>query len=431
MYPYGLFAEDAILRYKELPEEQNELYKKEFVSLSPEHLLDIYQNRAIAPDTPANLYAVTKSLFINGEIRFDVIIGGSCHVVNPNARYVTVLPVSDIKIDALDSKLYKSSEDKFAALVHAFTKELVLIDVPKGVKAKINLLFLNLAAPLATQVIINTGEESELDILEWYASSTKTDSASGVMHEGKVGAYSNVSIDAIHNEDRNTVVVGLSKYNISNNANLRLNYFYNGGSSSRAKNRFAATGYEGSVHVNELTFGSAKQKFDVTSNIENAAPSTTAELHSRAVLMGESRCIMKGFAKIPFGSKNARSFVHESGMLLDKSAYLNSMPAMSIDENEVKATHASATGPIDDELIFYLMSKGLDEHNAKKLIVEGFFSSSIGRFKNINAKLAGASLIAEKMANGSFGNPLKLSMENIWVGRENEEDIFKGHYKYR
>lgn len=430
MNPYGLFAEDAIRRYKELPEEQNELYKKEFVSLGPERLLGIYQNKAALP-TQADLTSLSKSILTEGAIKFDAIIGGGCHVVNPDTKYITVLPASEARMDVLKSKLYKSSEDKLVALVHAFTQEFVFVDVPNGAKAKLNLLFMNSDAPLATQVMINSGEESELEILEWYASSSKEDSASGVMHEGKLSAYSNVSIDAIHNEDKNTVVVGLSKYNVGNNANLRLNYFYNGGSNSRVKNRFSAEGYEGSIRVNELMFGSAKQKMDVSSYIENAAPSTTVELQSRAALMNESRCIMKGFAKIPFGSKNARSVVHESGMLLDKSAYLNSMPAMSIDENEVKATHASATGPIDEVLMFYLMSRGLDEHNAKKLIVEGFFSSSIGRFNNITGKLAGASLVAEKIETGGFGVPLKLSMQNIWVGRENEEDIFKGHYKYR
>ena len=430
MNPYGLFAEDAIQRYRELPEEQNELYKKEFVSLGPEHLLSIYQNKAASP-AQADLAALSKSILTEGAIKFDAVIGAGCHVVSPDVKYVTVLPASEMRMAVLEGKLYKSSEDKLAALVHAFTREFIFIDVPKGAKAKLNLLFMNSDAPLATQVMINSGEESELDILEWYASSSNADSANGVMHEGKVGAYSNVSIDAVHNEDRNTVVVGLSKYNVGNNASLRLNYFYNGGLSTRVKNRFSAIGLEGSIRVNELMFGSAKQKMDVNSYVENAAPSTTVELHSRAVLMNESRCIMKGFAKIPFGSKNARSFVHESGMLLDKSAYLNSMPAMSIDENEVKATHASATGPIDDELIFYLMSKGLDEHRAKKLIVEGFFSSSVGRFKSVTAKLAGASLVADKIETGNFGIPLKLSMQNIWVGRENEEDIFKGHYKYR
>ncbi len=432
MNPYGLFAEDAIQRYKALPEEQNELYKRKFVSLGPEAILDTFQN--VAPDshdTEESLEAVTKALFSNNLIKFDAIISGRGHVIGPNAEYVMVRDPSEIKMDLLDKKLYKSSDDKLAALIHAFTNKLIFIDLPKGVKANVNIMFLNAGRPLAAQIMINCGEEAELNMFEWYASGSVEKSASVVMHESTLHPYSKVSIDAIHNEGANTIVGGLSKYNVGKAATLKLNYFYNGGLHTRVKNQLDATGSEGSIHANELIFGSGAQKFDISSYMENGAQATTAELHSKAVLTGESFCIMKGFAKIPFGSKNARSYVHESGMLLDKSAYLESIPAMSIDENEVKATHSSATGPIDDELIFYLMSKGLDEGRAKKLLVEGFFSGSVGRFKNDSAKLATASLIADKMSTGNFGGKLKVTMENVWIGRENEEDIFKGHYKYR
>ncbi len=430
MNPYGLFAEDAIRRYKELPEEQNELYKRKYVSLSHENLFDIFSEGPSAEDN-VSLDALAKTLFINSAIRFDAIITGDSHLLGPNVKNITVISPQEVRMDTLERKLYKSADDKLAALIHAFTNKIIFIDVPKGTKSNINILFINTGRPLAAQVMINAGEESNVEILEWYASTSKKVSALGVMHEGEVGSYSNVSIDAVHNENAETVAVGLSKYKVKDGANLHLNYFYNGGSNTRVKNVFDTVAPDASVHANELVFGSAKQKFDLTSSIQNTAPSTTAELLQRSALMNESSCIMKGFAKIPFGSKNAKSFVHEYGMLLDKTAYLDSIPAMSIDENEVKATHSSATGPIDEELIFYLMSKGLDEKKAKKLLVEGFLSSSVGRFKSASAKLAAASLVAEKMEKGDFGVPVKISTENIWVGRENEEDIFKGHYKYR
>lgn len=432
MNPYGLFAEDAIQRYKTLPEEQNELYKRKFVSLGPEAILDTFQNvDSNSHDTEESLGALAKSLFSNIMIKFDAIIGGDGHVIGPNAKYITVLAPSDIKMALLEKKLYKSSDDKIAALIHAFTTKLVFIDLPKGTKANMNIMFVNAGRPIAAQIMINCGEESELNLFEWYASGPAAKSASIVMHEGMLHPYSKASIDAIHNESAGTIVGGLSKYKVGKSATLRLNYFYNGGLHTRVKNQFDADGVDGSVHANELIFGSGVQKFDISSYLENAAQATTAELHTKAVLMGGSFCIMKGFAKIPFGSRGARSYVHESGMLLDKSAYLESIPAMSIDENEVKATHSSATGPIDDELIFYLMSKGLEEGKAKKLLVEGYFSASMGRFKNDSAKLATASLVADKMSTGNFGGKLNITMENIWVGRENEEDIFKGHYKYR
>ncbi|HUC38644.1 MAG TPA: SufD family Fe-S cluster assembly protein [Candidatus Acidoferrum sp.] len=432
MDPYRLFAEDAIQKYKDLPEEQNELYKRKYVGVGPEALVEIFRRADPTPkDTAESIDAISKTLFSNTIVKFDVIISGDDYIIGPNAKYVTVLSPFDVKIALLEKKLFKSSEDKLAALIHAFTRKMVFIDIPKGAKSNINILFLNANSPLAVQVMINCAEESELQMMEWYASASSRPSASCVMHEAQLHPYSKASIDAVHNEDKGTIAVGLSKYKVGNSANLRINYLYNGGSHTRAKNRFDAVDHEASLHVNELIFGSSSQKFDISSYIENGAPSTTAELHTKAALMNESQCMMKGFAKIPFGSRGARSFVHETGMLLDKSAYLDSIPAMSIDENEVKATHSSATGPIDDELIFYLMSKGLDETKAKKLLVEGFFSSAVTRFKSDSAKLAAASLIADKINTSAFGGKLKISAENIWVGRANEEDIFKDHYKYR
>ncbi len=432
MNSYGLFAEDAIQRYKALPEEQNELYKRQFINLGADGVFDIFNGGAATPeDTPESLTSLSKSLFSNALIKFDAVISGTGHVIAPGAKYITVLSPRDVEMGTLEKKLYKSSDDKIAALIHAFTKKVLFIDIPNGVKSALNIMFVNSGGPLAAQVMINCGEESELGMLEWYASSSKTKSANMVMHEGTIGPYSNTYVDAVHNEDANTIVGGLSGYRAGNGAVLRLNYFYNGGLHTKVKNQFDAVAADAMVHANELVFGSGSQKFDVSSNVGNISPSTTAELHSRAVLMNNASCIMKGFAKIPFGSKGARSYVHESGMLLDKTAYLESIPAMSIDENEVKATHSSATGPIDDELVFYLMSKGLDETRAKKLLVEGFFSSSVGRFQNSSAKLAAASLVAEKMTSGRYGDKLSMTMENIWVGKENEEDIFKGHYKYR
>jgi Fe-S cluster assembly scaffold protein SufB len=427
---YGLFAEQAIQRYKELPEEQSELYKRKFLGINPDNLSELLKAKKGGDDT-AFLEGFAKSTFTDIRIKFDAIIGASGHYIAPNVQNVHVFEPKEIKLDLLESKMYKSDEDKYAALIHAYTKKLVFIDAPAKSKLSLNILFVNGNESLPAQVFINAGDEADLNVFEWYGSGSQEHSVMAVMHEGSIGKYANVSVDAIHNEGKKTVVLGLSKYKADSSSRLQLNYFYTGGSSTRVKNEIKANGYESAVRANELVFGSSTQKFDISSYVENSAPSTLAELHSKAVLMNESFCIFKGFAKIPFGSKNARSFVHEAGLLLDKSAHIESIPAMSIDENEVKATHASLTGPVDEEAIFYLMSKGLDETRSKKLLVEGFFSAPIGRIKNDSAKTATASLIADKIETGRFGEKPHMALGNVWITRENEEDLFKGHYKYR
>ena len=113
--------------------------------------------------------------------------------------------------------------------------------------------------------------------------------------------------------------------------------------------------------------------------------------------MDTSFCQLKGYARVLKGASGARSFVHERGILLDKGARVDGLPDMSVDESDVKATHSSATAPVDEETVFYLMSKGIPEVGVKKLIVSGFLSESISKMHNGGARNLAIELINHKL----------------------------------
>ncbi|MGI0134432.1 MAG: SufD family Fe-S cluster assembly protein, partial [Candidatus Micrarchaeaceae archaeon] len=142
---------------------------------------------------------------------------------------------------------------------------------------------------------------------------------------------------------------------------------------------------------------------------------------------------MKGYAKIAKGAGNSRSYVHERGILLDKGAKVDGLPDMSVDENNVKATHSSATAPVDTETVFYLMSKGINETGVKKLIVNGFFSSELAKITSMAMKELAMAVIKQKLETRKFGEMPEASIRDVWVVASdvNKSDIFKGHYKYR
>ena len=77
---------------------------------------------------------------------------------------------------------------------------------------------------------------------------------------------------------------------------------------------------------------------------------------------------------------------------------------MSVDESEVKATHSSATSPIDPETVFYLMSKGIPELGVRKLIVSGFLGESISKMHNDRARELAIALINHKLETKEFGS---------------------------
>lgn len=112
-----------------------------------------------------------------------------------------------------------------------------------------------------------------------------------------------------------------------------------------------------------------------TINITHAAADTYSNTLIKSVLNEKARGGFYGLVKINRGAKNTDTYFREDALLLSKNAKAEAIPSLEIDENEVKAGHASTVGPVDPEQIFYLESRGISREEAKRLIVQGYLSS--------------------------------------------------------
>lgn len=110
-------------------------------------------------------------------------------------------------------------------------------------------------------------------------------------------------------------------------------------------------------------------------NIDHIGENTFSDTLIRSVLTDSAIGNFYGLVKIFKGAKNTNTFFREDALLLSKQAKAEAIPSLEIDENEVKAGHASTVGPVDSEQVFYLTSKGIAQEEAKKLIVQGYFHS--------------------------------------------------------
>lgn len=116
-----------------------------------------------------------------------------------------------------------------------------------------------------------------------------------------------------------------------------------------------------------------KDKARVEINIDHVAPDTTSDTVIKSVLNDEAVGGFYGLVDIKRGAKNTNTFFREDALLISDSAKAEAIPSLEIDENEVKAGHASTVGPVDPEMLFYLQSRGINQKQARKLIVQGYF----------------------------------------------------------
>lgn len=136
-------------------------------------------------------------------------------------------------------------------------------------------------------------------------------------------------------------------------------------------------------------FPEGKQFMDLDTQQNHNAPNTTSDLLFKGVLKDEARSVWQGMIKALPGAQKTDGFQANRNMLMSRTARADSIPGLEIEADDVRCTHASATGQIEEEMLFYLMSRGLPRAEAVKLAVDGFFVPVLDRipFENVRDRL--------------------------------------------
>jgi len=121
-----------------------------------------------------------------------------------------------------------------------------------------------------------------------------------------------------------------------------------------------------------VTFASEGQILDTGSKVVHAAPNTSSTMSSKSICMKGGIANTRTSVKVLSSAKNSKSSVICEALMLDNASRSDTIPAMDIRNDEVDIGHEAKIGRISEGAIFYLMSRGLSEEEAKALIVRGF-----------------------------------------------------------
>jgi Fe-S cluster assembly protein SufB len=121
-----------------------------------------------------------------------------------------------------------------------------------------------------------------------------------------------------------------------------------------------------------LAFAGPGQHQDAGGKVVHVAPNTTSNIVSKSISKGGGRTSYRGLLKVYPGAENAKSSVRCDALLLDADSRSDTYPVMEIDEEHVTIGHEATVSKVGDEQLFYLQSRGIDETEATKMIVNGF-----------------------------------------------------------
>lgn len=146
-----------------------------------------------------------------------------------------------------------------------------------------------------------------------------------------------------------------------------------------SKNRLAVrlTGSGADLHTRGLYFAMKDQHKDLNVIQDHIAPQATSRALYKGAVRDRARAVFQGLIVVEEKAAGTDAYLSNKNLLMNDGARADSLPQLKIDNNDVKCSHGSTTGKVDEEQVFYLQGRGLTRQEAKLLIAQGLFAELI------------------------------------------------------
>jgi Fe-S cluster assembly protein SufD len=294
-------------------------------------------------------------------------------------------------------------QDIFTALHTAFFSGGTFLYVPRGVDVEIPIEATRTLSEEGVGIFPHTlvvvDEGSSVVFLDRYRSENLTQpSLSDAGVEIVVGPGSSVTFVAMQEYGRGVWHFGTQRASLGREASLQSLVVTLGGSFSRAQVETTIGGEHGDVQMLGLYFASGDQHFDMRTLQDHAAPRSTSDLLYKGALRDRSHTVYSGLIRVEPHAEKTDAYQANRNLVLSDHAKADSKPELEILNNDVRCTHGSTVGQVDDEQLFYLESRGISHDDAQRLIVEGFFEDVINRVRVEAVRNVLHDAIARKLA---------------------------------
>ena len=269
------------------------------------------------------------------------------------------------------------NDHKFAALHGAVWSGGSFIYVPKGVKVNMPLQsYFRLNAPEAGQfehTLIIVDEGADLHYIEGCSAPKYQKNA---LHAGAVELFvrkgARLRYSTIENWSRNMYNLNTKRAIVEDDGVVE---WISGSFGSRVSMLYPMSILKGDrsrCEFTGVTFAAAGQYLDTGCKIIHQGKQTSSTVHSKSISKNGGTAFYRGLLKVLPEATGARSTVECESLMLDNESTSDTIPIIDINNDSVDIGHEAKIGRISDEAIFYLMSRGISEDEAKAMIVRGF-----------------------------------------------------------
>ena len=302
---------------------------------------------------------------------------------NTAAPKLAVRPLTDLNTALL--------QDGLRVQIHGATEKPLGILVIDEVNAG--------AGVSQANVEIEVAPGCDVEIIEYHHSSGEGDHYSNSVIALQIDQAAHVSYARIQNRRLGHVQTGRLSASLANDARLNMSGYDIGGGLIRNDIDIDLSHPGAEAAFNGLYLAGDGQHIDNHTRVDHRAGPARSSQEYRGILNGRCRCVWNGKAIVHEGADGTDANQANHNLLLSENAEIDAKPELEIYADDVKCSHGTTVGQLDETALFYLRSRGMDKRQAVQMLTHAFAADLVGRAPVAAAKATIKSLVEKRLAD--------------------------------
>jgi len=303
---------------------------------------------------------------------------------------------------------FTDQQNSLTSLNHALVNDGIFLEIEDNYSFNKPLIIYNFFNKFSENKIINNksfislGKNSKLNLLEYYKAEDSIKYFNNTIHNYSIQKNAILKKFSIDSNLDNSY--GYHLTNVKSYSNSIFENFLFSSGSSFVKNEIHCDLLESfsSCFVNALIFLSKQQHHELKTNVNHKHEHCKSSQLVKSILLDKSNGTYQGKIYVDKDAQKTNGYQLSKALVLSENSAFNSKPELEIYADDVKCSHGSTTGNIDQNSIFYLMSRGLSKEQANKMLVEGFLNEAIETITEQNIQSLISKLFIDKINKTKF-----------------------------
>ena len=317
-------------------------------------------------------------------------------IINPNRnQFLNInLPngiekLNDREIEENLGKIVKSTKvknDLSVCLNQASSAELLALKVKSNFNKSLEIVIPSIKEKsISTRILLIVEEGAKLDLLQVFLGNNN--SAQNHLIEIKLESKSELTHGLISlGEEKVSSSICTVAVEQSKNSQYSLHSIHHGWDYARFEPRIIQREGEASTTIKNLQVTKSKEQIATHSLIRFEGPNGKLDQLQKAVASEYSHCIFNGSIEVPQIAQKTEAAQLSRNLLLSKRARIDAKPELEIVADDVRCTHGATVSQLQDEELFYLLSRGIDNEHANSLLLKGYYDEVISHLPKSSEK---------------------------------------------